>query len=157
VGAGADVDAGGVRVLHGQGFDPGGLPLLTGFALDLGPGLAPVVGLAVGLRLGLLGAGRQVGVWLSVPSWEDSVKNRRGKGSGGHAPRRCAGEAAETNHESRLQKGTTGPGRSPPARSGSPVMGPKTSPAQSHIRGRLEGVCATIGAPSQDTNRQHSA
>jgi hypothetical protein len=58
VGAGTDVDAGGVRVLHGQGFDLGGLSLLTGFALDLGPGFAPVVGLAVGLRLSLLGAGR---------------------------------------------------------------------------------------------------
>ena len=61
VGAGADVDAGGVRVLHGQGFDLGGLPLATGFALELGPGLATLVGLAVGLGLSLLAAGRRGG------------------------------------------------------------------------------------------------
>ena len=40
--------------------------------------------------------------------------------------------------------------------SGSPVMGPKRSPAQSHLRGRLEGVCATIEAPSRDAHRQRS-
>jgi hypothetical protein len=61
VGAGADVDAGGVRVLHGQRFDPGGLSLLEGFALGLGPGLAAVIRPAVGLRLRLLAAGRRGG------------------------------------------------------------------------------------------------
>src|SRR6476646_4184863 len=49
VGAGTDVDAGGVGMLHGQGFDVGGLPLTQGFALDLGSGLATAVGPAVGL------------------------------------------------------------------------------------------------------------
>jgi hypothetical protein len=29
-------------------------------------------------------------------------------------------------------------------------------PAQSHIRGRLQGVCATIEAPSRDTHGQRS-
>jgi hypothetical protein len=59
----ADVDAGGVRVLHGQRFDVGGLLLPAGFAPGLGPGFAPAVGLAVGLRLSTLGAGRRAGVW----------------------------------------------------------------------------------------------
>src|SRR5436853_5378266 len=61
VGARADVDAGGVRMLHGQGLDLGGLPLPQRLALALGPGLAAVVGLAVGLSLGLPAAGRRGG------------------------------------------------------------------------------------------------
>jgi len=40
--------------------------------------------------------------------------------------------------------------------SGSPVMGPKRSPAQSHLRGRLRRACATIEAPSRDAHRQRS-
>jgi hypothetical protein len=43
-------------MLHGQRFDLGSLLLMTGFALELGPGLATLIGLAV--VLSLLGAGR---------------------------------------------------------------------------------------------------
>ena len=61
VGAGTDVDAGGVRMLHGQSFHLGGFFLTKGFALGLGPSFAMVVGLAVGMRLSLLGVGRRGG------------------------------------------------------------------------------------------------
>src|SRR5262249_5833329 len=61
VGARADVDAGGVRVLHGQGLDPAGLLLTTGFALGLGAGFATAVGLALGLSS--LAAARRGGAW----------------------------------------------------------------------------------------------
>src|SRR5262249_61851040 len=47
VGAGADVDAGGVGMMHGQRFHPGGLLPTKGFALGLGPGLATVRGSAL--------------------------------------------------------------------------------------------------------------
>jgi hypothetical protein len=67
MGAGTDIDAGGVRMVHGQGFDPGGLLLTKGFALVLGPGLAALLGPALGLGLSLLGMGgegkRLVCVW----------------------------------------------------------------------------------------------
>jgi hypothetical protein len=52
-------------MLHGQSFHLGGLSLTKGLALDLGPGFAPVVGLAVGLSLSLLGAGRRRGGGLA--------------------------------------------------------------------------------------------
>jgi hypothetical protein len=67
VGAGTDVDAGGVRMVHGQRFDLGGLLLTKGFALGLGPGLATVIGLAVGAGLGLRAAGRGGG-WFAFGS-----------------------------------------------------------------------------------------
>jgi len=54
-------------------------------------------------------------------------------------PRRCAGEVAVTNHKSMLQTGTTR-SRQGVTGSGSPVMRPKHSPAQSCKRGRLQGV-----------------
>src|SRR5215831_16692253 len=114
VGAGADVDAGGVRMLDGQSFDLGGLPLPQGFALDLGPGLATAVGLAVGLSLSWPAAGRRGGGRLVSGrgySHGRAPQTRRGEGIGGHAPRRCAGESAGIR--SRLQTGTTLPGRSP--------------------------------------------
>ena len=80
-----------MRVLHGQGFDLGGLLLTAGLALGLGPGLATLVSLAVGLSLGLLAAGgraeeagwpRIVGAVMAVPS-QRKEKARRGEGSAG--------------------------------------------------------------------------
>src|SRR3954467_1665228 len=56
VAAGAYVDAGGVRVLHGQGFDVGDLLLTSGLAPGPGAGLFTLVSLALGLSLGLLAA-----------------------------------------------------------------------------------------------------
>src|SRR5262249_44688382 len=67
VGAGADVDASSVRMLHGQRFDLGGLLVPKGFALGLGPGFATVRGLAVGAGLSLRAAGRGGG-WLASGS-----------------------------------------------------------------------------------------
>src|SRR5262245_20421343 len=67
VGAGTDVDAGGVRMLHGQRFDLGGLLLPKSFALGLRPGLATVIGLAGGAGLGLRAAGGGGG-WLASGS-----------------------------------------------------------------------------------------
>src|SRR5437764_12358036 len=52
-------------MLHGQSFHLGGLLLAEGFALGLGPGFAPLVGLAVGLSLSVLGAGGRRGGWLA--------------------------------------------------------------------------------------------
>jgi len=66
-------------------------------------------------------------------------------------PRRCAGETAVIYHNSLLQTGNTRSGKESPERWSS-VMRPIHSPTQSHIRGRLEGVCATIDAPSQHTH-----
>src|SRR5262249_24843372 len=63
VGAGTDVNAGGVRMLHGQRLDPGGLLPTKGLALELGPGFPTAVGLALGLSLSLLAAGRRGGGW----------------------------------------------------------------------------------------------
>jgi hypothetical protein len=60
-GARTDVDASGVRMLHGQSLELGSLLLTTGFALGLGPGLAAVISSALGLRLSLLAAGRRGG------------------------------------------------------------------------------------------------
>jgi hypothetical protein len=53
----ADVNAGRVRMLHGQSFDMGGFLLPKGIAFKLGPGLATVVGFALGLSLSGLAAG----------------------------------------------------------------------------------------------------
>src|ERR1700719_5429772 len=115
-----------MRVLHGQGFDLGGLPLPKGFALDLGPGLATAEGPAVGLALIRLAAGSRGGVWwVSGRRFGHgrTPQKRKGEGSGGHAPRQCAGESAGIR--SRLQTGTTR-ARDGDTGSGSPVMGPKT-------------------------------
>src|SRR4051794_2080698 len=65
VGAGADVDAGRMRTEYGQRLDLGGLLLPKGFALGLGPGFATVIGLALGLGLSLLAAGRRRGGGLA--------------------------------------------------------------------------------------------
>src|SRR5262249_14498555 len=67
VGAGTDVDARGVRVLHWQRVELGDLLLLKGFALGLGPGFAAGIGLAVGVGLGLRAAGGGGG-WLASGS-----------------------------------------------------------------------------------------
>jgi hypothetical protein len=130
VGAGTDVDAGGVRMVHGQRFDPGDLPLMKGFALGLGPGLASVVGLAVSLGLGLLGAGSRRGGWSASGRrcrHGRTPQKRRGEGIGGQATRQRAGEAAVTSHQSLLQTGTTRC-REGVTGSGSPLMRPKTLP-----------------------------
>ena len=58
MGARADVDAGGVRMLHGQGFDPAGLLLTTGFAPGLGLCFATAVGLTLSPNGGLLAAAK---------------------------------------------------------------------------------------------------
>src|SRR6516164_10264919 len=136
VGATADVDAGGVRMLHGQGFDVGGLPLPQGFALDLGPGLATVVGSALGLRLRLLAAGRRRGGWWAAGrrcGHGRTPQTRRGEGIGGRTTRQCAGESA--GKRSRLQTGTTR-SREGVTGSGSPVMGPKTLPGSESSTGK---------------------
>jgi hypothetical protein len=60
VGPGADVDAGGVRMLDGQSLDVGSLLLAKGFALALRPGFTAVIGLALGLgRAGCWEEGRK--------------------------------------------------------------------------------------------------
>ena len=133
VGATADVDAGGVRMLHGQRFDVGGLLLTTDFALDLGPCFATVIGLTLGLSLSLLAAGRRGGGWwLSGRRCGHgrTPQKRRGEGIGGRTTRQCAGESA--GKRSRLQTGTTR-SREGVTGSGSPVMRPKTLPgSESH-------------------------
>src|SRR5262245_53461919 len=133
VGAGTDVDAGGVRMLHGQSLDLGGLLLTKGFALGLGPGLATLVGLALGLRLGLLAAGRSGGGGLASGRrcrHGRTPRTRKGEGIGRHAPRQCAGESAGTN--SLLQTGTARCREGVPG-SGSPVRRPTTLPdSESH-------------------------
>src|SRR5262249_45239672 len=94
VGAGTDVDAGGVKMVHGQRFELGGLLLTQGFALGLGPGFATVIGLAVGAGLGLRAAGGRAS-WLA--SGSPGSRCRHGgtpskeredpysEGTGGHA------------------------------------------------------------------------
>src|SRR5262245_35032225 len=90
-------------MLHGQGFELGGLLLTKGFALGLGPGFATVRGLAVGAGLGLRAAGRGGG-WLASGSpgsrcrHGGSPRKERGdRGTSAPAPRRCAGESAGTS------------------------------------------------------------
>ena len=61
----AEVDAGGMRVPHGQGLDVGGLLLTKGLALGLGPGLATAVSLTLRLSLSLLAGGGRAGGWLA--------------------------------------------------------------------------------------------
>src|SRR6266481_3369233 len=95
-------------MLHGQRFDLGGLLPTKGFALGLGPGLATVVGSALGLRLRWLAAGGRGRGWLASGRrcrHGRTPRKRKGEGIGGHAPRQCAGESAGTN--SLLQTGTT--------------------------------------------------
>jgi hypothetical protein len=101
VGARADVDAGRVRVLHGQGFDPAGLLPAAGFALGLGPCLAAAVGPARGPGRGWLafacggsgrrGSGRRCGHGRTP-------QRGRGDGTGGRAPGPCARESAGDGH-----------------------------------------------------------
>src|SRR5262245_60185432 len=91
-------------MLHRQSFDVGGLLLTQGFALELGPGFATAIGLA--MALSLLGAGSR-GWWLTsgrLGRHGRTPPKSKGEGIGGHAPRRCAGESAGT--KSRLQTGT---------------------------------------------------
>src|SRR5262249_22894160 len=111
--------------------DPGDLPLVKGFTLGLGPSLASVVGLAVGL--GLLGAGRRRGGWSASGRrcrHGRTPREREGGGIGGPAPRPCAGEAA--GKDSLLQRGTTRRREGVPG-AGSPVRRPKTLPdSESH-------------------------
>src|SRR5262245_2734538 len=93
-------------MLHGQRFDLGGLFLTKGFAFGLGPGLATVVGLAVGRSLSLLAAGR--GGWFTSGrrrSHRRTPRTRKREGISGHATRQCAGESAGIR--SQLQTGTT--------------------------------------------------
>src|SRR5205809_7719955 len=118
-------------MLHGQGFDLGGLLLTQDFALDLGPGFATVVSLAVSLSF--LGAGRRGGGCFASGrrcSHGRTPRKRKGEGIGGHTQKQCAGESART--KSVLQTGTT---RSwdGVSGSGSPVMRPKALPnSESH-------------------------
>src|SRR5215471_16864539 len=109
-------------MLHGQSFDVAGLLLTTGFALDLSPCFATVVGLTLGLSLSLLAAGRRRGGW-----WVSgrrcghgrTPQTRRGEGIGGRTTRQRAGESA--GKRSRLQTGTTR-FRKGVTGAGSPVM-----------------------------------
>ena len=141
--AGTDVDAGGVRVLHGQGLDLGGLPLPQGFALDLGPGLATAVGLGL---IRLAAGSRGGGWWVSGRRFGHgrTPQKRKGEGIGGRTPRRCAGESA--GRRSRLQAGTTR-SRDGVTGSGSPVMGPKTLPDSESDTGKTPGSLTTIRQP----------
>src|SRR3954463_16456013 len=85
-------------MLHGQSFDLGSLLLTPGFALELGPGFATVVGLAVGLSFLVAVRG---GGWFASGlrcSHGRTPRKRKGKGIGEHTPRQCAGESAGTNH-----------------------------------------------------------
>ena len=130
----------------------GGPALAGGSALGPSPGLATLVGRAVGLRLSVRGTGSGGGL---------APDRRCGHGRTPREEKRwacreavCGGAGSDRSHvmvangnHAILAKGTG---------SGSLVMGPKCSPAQSHMRGRLAGVCATIEAPSRDTHRQRS-
>jgi hypothetical protein len=121
--------------LHGQSFDLGGLPLTTGFALELGPTFAAVIGLAVVLTF--LEVGRRGGWLASGRECSQGRTPRKGKGEGigGPAPRRCAGESAGTR--ARLQTGTTRC-RDGVTGSGSPLMGPKTLPGSESPTGKTQ-------------------
>src|SRR5262249_43303416 len=92
-----------------------------------------VIGLAVGLGLSWLAAGGRGGGWLVSGrrfGHGRTPPKRRREGSGGHAPRQCAGGAA--GRRSRVQTGTTR-SRDGITGSGSPVMGPKALPgSESH-------------------------
>src|SRR5262245_61777910 len=136
VGAGTDVDAGGVRMLHGQRFDLGGLLQTKGFALGLGPGLATAVSLAVGLSF--LGAVRRGGGWLASGrrcSHGRTPRKRKGEGSGGQAPRPCAGESAGASQCYKREPRDRG---KYPRGSGSPVMRPKTLPGSELQTGKTQ-------------------
>src|SRR6516225_3943127 len=121
-------------MLHWQSFDLGGLLLTKGFALDLGPGFATVVGLTLSLGLRLLAIGKRGSGWLASGR---KCRHKRppqnpGEEIDGHAARQYAGEVAVTNHKSLLQTGTTRC-REGVTGSRSPMMRPKTLPdSQSH-------------------------
>src|SRR5437660_33792 len=80
--------------LHGQSFRLGGLLLAEGFALGLGPGFPPLVGLAVGLSLSLLGGGGRRGGWFASGRRCSHGRPPRTRRREGNAARPCAGEAA---------------------------------------------------------------
>src|SRR5262249_27020643 len=116
---------------------------MKGFALGLGPGLAPVGSLALGLSLRLRGAGRRGGGALPFGRrcrHGRTLHKRRGEGIGGHAPRRCAGEAAVTNHQSLWQTGTTR------SREGVPWIGVTSDEAENAPRLRV-----TYGEDSKES------
>src|SRR5262249_3756819 len=113
-------------MLHGQRFDLGGLPLAGGLALELGPGFAAPVVVAVGLSRSVLGGGGRRGGGFAPGRrcrHGRTPRTRRGEGIGGHAARQCAGEVAVITHCCKREPRE--PGREPPDR-GSPVMRPKT-------------------------------
>jgi hypothetical protein len=70
-------------MVHGQRFELGGLLLLKGFALGLGPGLATAVGLALSLGPSLLAAGRRGFLGkcrFSLPIWNAAqIYSRSGR------------------------------------------------------------------------------
>ena len=151
VGAGADVDAGGVRVLHGQGLDRGGPARAGGLARGLSPGLATLVSRAAGLSVRDAGRGGGLAPGRGCSHGRTPREERRwacreavcgGAGSDGSQVMVASG-----NHAIPAGGGTG---------SGSPVMGRRRSPAQSHLRGGLGGVRATIEAPSRDAHRHRS-
>ena len=118
VGAGTDVDAGGVRMLHGQSFDLGGLLLTKGFALDLGPGFATVVGLTLGLSLSLLAAGRRGGGGLVSGrrcSHGRTPRKRKGEGDRRPCPEAvCGGVGRDKDHGCKREP--RAPGKESPGR-----------------------------------------
>src|SRR5262249_16681636 len=134
VGATAQGDAGGVRMLHGQSFDVGSLLLTTGLALDLGPCFATVVGLTLGLSLSSVAAGRRGGGWLLSGrrcGHGRTPQKRRGEGIGGRDTQPSAGGGG--GERTRVEKGSDQtPGRSPPAGATRKRAGKRRSPALTH-------------------------
>src|SRR5262249_54967341 len=95
-------------MLHGQGFNLGGLLLAQGLALGLGSGLAPLVSLAAGLSLGWLAARSRAGGGRLASdrrcchgrSLKKGRKKGKKRGEGSVIPpraRRCAGKSAGTS------------------------------------------------------------
>ena len=123
VGARADVDAGGVRVQHGQGLDVGGLLLTEGLALGLGPGLATAVSLALGLSLSLLAAGGRAGGRLASDrrcghgrAPRENGKASRGEGSAARPEAACGGGGSDESPTHCCKREPRGPGKESPGR-----------------------------------------
>src|SRR5205823_6031332 len=118
VGPGTDVDAGRVRTSYGQCLDLGSLLLAKGFALALRPGFTAVIGLALGLSLNALAAGRRRGSGLAFGrrcGHSRTPRTRRRERIGSHAPRQRAGESTRTNQGCKREP--RDPGKKSPGRS----------------------------------------
>src|SRR6516165_8106908 len=102
-------------MLHRQSFDLGGLLLTKGFALDLGPGFATVVGLTLSLGLCLLAAGKRGSGWLASGRKCSHRRPPQKKRRGGRraCPRAvCGGGGSDQSHITVANGNHTMPGRS---------------------------------------------